>query len=287
MTSSHISLVRLQRLLIPLLSLSVLVACGSPEEGEQAPPSMGGQTAEGGRAPTPEGGETVTPEGGEAVTPVGGETVTPEGGQTPEPSSCPAGLPWIEIPTRFHLLSSSIDSLNATLSEAQLRETLAEAQLYLDQACIKVRVERVVRDEVGAERERRFSEVLASNPSNEAFRAMMVDVIPREKLLSPGWNIMVFKAFERFTSGVYLTDIPSVLWAEQLPAVAGGAPNPPLILAHEIGHALGLLHYEGPGIERNLMCQEVIQNKETASELNEEQVARARQQAESGQTFLP
>ena len=80
----------------------------------------------------------------------------PEGGMV-SPSRCAAGLPWIEMPVRFHLLSSSIESLNATLSEAQLRATLAEAQAYLDQACVKVRVERVVRDEVGAERERRFA----------------------------------------------------------------------------------------------------------------------------------
>lgn len=203
------------------------------------------------------------------------------------PVPCPSGLPWVTIPLRVHLLSSAIDSLNSTMNEARFLETLAEAQVYLDQTCVKVEVEQFIREELGAEREARFREVAQNNPSEVAFRQMMVDVMPTDNLLEPGWNVMVFKAFERYSSGVYLTDLPSVLWAEQLPAMGGGAPNPPLILAHEIGHSLGLLHYEGPNLERNLMCQAVMQNQETATELTEEQVNVARAQAETGRTFLP
>ena len=212
---------------------------------------------------------------------------TPGGVESAELSPCPSGLPWVTIPLRVHLLSSSIDSLNSTMSEARFLETLAEAQVYLDPTCVKVEVEQFIREELGAEREARFREVAQNNPSEVAFRQMMVDVMPTDNLLEPGWNVMVFKAFERYTSGVYLTDLPSVLWAEQLPAMGGGAPNPPLILAHEIGHSLGLLHYEGPNLERNLMCQAVMQNQETATELTEEQVSVARAQAETGRTFLP
>lgn len=194
---------------------------------------------------------------------------------------------WIEIPTRIHMLSSTIPSLNATLNENQFREILAEAQFYLDQACIKVNIESFITQEIGAEKEQAFRENLATRPANDAFRQMMVEVMPRENILQPGWNIMVFKAFENYTSGVYLTDIPSVLWAEELPRSAGSRLNPPLILAHEIGHSLGLLHYEGSNLEFNLMCQEVMQNQETASKLTEEQILSARQQAESGSSFLP
>jgi len=249
---------------------ALLVACGASETS----PDVGE-------------GTSGTPSAGEPQAGGGSAGGAPGGADSAELSPCPSGLPWVTVPLRVHLLSSAIDTLNATMSEARFQETLSEAQVYLDQACIKVEIERFVRDELGAEREARFREVAQSNPSEMAFRQMMVDVMPTDTLLEPGWNVMVFKAFERYTSGVYLTDLPSVLWAEQLPAMGGGAPNPPLILAHELGHSLGLLHYEGPNLARNLVCQAVMQNQETATELTEEQVSVARAQAETGRTFLP
>ena len=66
---------------------------------------------------------------------------------------------------------------------------------------------------------------------------LMKNVMPRSNLLRPG-GMSWFLGLERFVQG-FFSDIPSVL-VERLQDAAGSRLNPPIILAHEIGHALSL-----------------------------------------------
>lgn len=198
---------------------------------------------------------------------------------------CTEGLPWVEVPIRFHLLRSEILNLNATFSESDISTLVADAQQLWDQACIRLVVETVIENPLTAMQEmdynQRKDEVEASG-----FRQLMLNAMPRNNLLRPGWNVMVFRAFERFSSGVYFSEIPSVLFAERLPAAAGSTPNPAIILAHEIGHALSLRHYEGEDVAQNLMNVDIMQNQMTGIYLTPNQIEQARASAQSGDTFL-
>ena len=201
------------------------------------------------------------------------------------PVDCAADMPWLEVPIRFHLLRSEILNLNATFSENQISTLLADAQQLWNQACIRLVIEAVVENRLTPMQEmdyiQRKDELEASG-----FRQLMLDVMPRSNLLRPGWNVMVFRAFERFSSGVYFSEIPSVLFAERLPEAAGSGLNPPIILAHEIGHALSLRHYEGADVDQNLMNVDIMQNQMTGTYLTPSQIEQARASAQSGDTFL-
>ena len=201
------------------------------------------------------------------------------------PDDCVAGLPWLEVPIRFHLLRSEVSNLNATFSEGQISSLVADAQQLWNQACIRLVIETVIENPLTVMQEldynRRKDEVDAAE-----FRQLMLNAMPRSNLLRPGWNVMIFRAFERFSSGVYFSEIPSVLFAERLPAAAGNAPNPPIILAHEIGHALSLRHYDGVDAEQNLMNVDIMQNQMVGIYLTPEQIEQARVSAQSGDTFL-
>ena len=194
-------------------------------------------------------------------------------------------MPWVEVPIRFHLLRSEILNLTATFSESQVATLVADAQQLWDQACIRLVIESVIENPLTAMQEmdynRRKDEVEAAG-----FSQLMKNVMPRSNLLRPGWNVMVFRAFERFSSGVYFSDIPSVLVAERLPDAAGSRLNPPIILAHEIGHALSLRHYDGVDVDQNLMNVDIMQNQMTGIQLTPSQIEQARASAQSGDTFL-
>ena len=199
--------------------------------------------------------------------------------------ACSGEREWLTVPIRFHLLSSEIDLLNSSFSNADVERTLAESAVFWEQACVRFEIESIIADPVLDEQAQRFNERVMAGPMSGEYREIMSQVMPDQNMLSPGWNVMIFKQFPAPASGIYITEIKSVLWSEELPPQAPMRDNPPLILAHEMGHSFGLVHYEGPNPANNMMNAEVMQTRETAHSLTEEQINKARQQIERGMPF--
>ena len=199
--------------------------------------------------------------------------------------SCANGLEWLTVPVRFHLLSSQIPTLNASYSESDVRLLLEEASTFWTQACVRFEIESIITNPLTPEQEEQFQERLNANEMTVSAQVLMRDAMPQSQLLTQGWNVMIFDRFAAPASGIYISEIKSVLWSERLPPQAPIEENPSLILAHEFGHSFGLRHYEGSDLNQNLMAAEVMQLRATAHSLNEEQIEQARQQVQSGLPF--
>ena len=204
-------------------------------------------------------------------------------GESTAGDSCVGGLTWLTVPIRFHLLSSEVDILNASFTEEDVRRTLEEAAQFWEQACIRFEVESVISNSVSSEQEQQYRERIAANPMSGGFREIVRDVMPTENHLSPGWNVMIFKRFPAPASGIYITEIKSVLWSEELPPNAPITDNPSIILSHELGHSFGLPHFEEEGRNNNLMNADIMQTRSTAHGLTEAQIMSARRQVEQGE----
>ncbi|MFZ9889401.1 MAG: hypothetical protein ACO3JL_18050, partial [Myxococcota bacterium] len=164
--------------------------------------------------------------------------------------ACDDGRDVIELPTRVHLLDSSFENLSASFTAEDFDSVLAEANVLLAQACLRIVVESTVRDPLTAAQESAYADAVA-NGTDDPLR-LMAQVMPAGQWLSPGFDVMVFKTFKPIApaSGVFIQQLGAVLFAEETPP---GDPNPAAILAHEFGHSLGLDHYTGPDADSNLM----------------------------------
>lgn len=199
-------------------------------------------------------------------------------------AACGGGLDVVELPTRVHLLDSAYDALRATVTEETFAPFVARANELLAQACLRVVVESTVRDALSADQEALYADALA-NGTDDPLRTMG-QLMPAGQLLTPGWDVMVFKTFRPIApaSGVYVRQLGAVLFAEDGPP---GEPNVAAVLAHEFGHSLGLTHYTGADADRNLMVAEIFQLQATATSLTEAQIAQARAQAVTGEPLGP
>ena len=186
----------------------------------------------------------------------------------------------IHLDMRLHLLQSSeLDQLDVTLTDTEVGVLIEGLNDVWRQAGVAWRLEQIVREP-------------ALNP--DAFRAFLSDqsqsatslvaeVLPTEHLRPDVWNVFLVRDFGGRLGGVYFRSRRVVVGAELDPTGArdlrGGTAR---ILAHELGHSLGLNHAPCTAAG-NLMAAGCSGG--TRTRLEPEQIEIARHQAELGHPF--
>jgi len=185
----------------------------------------------------------------------------------------------IVIPIRVHILCSAESKhLNFTCTDAEITAWFEQANTIWRTAAIHWDIESFVYEEPNNPAD--FDQIveLGRDADPEERRSIVHSTYPLDQKLTPGWNIFFINRMA-FGNGVYSAKNGSILIGENGP----DSELNPSILAHELGHSLGLRHTP----ERyNLMAkrQPGIDPKDKIR-LNLEQIERARTIATSGNPF--
>ncbi len=182
------------------------------------------------------------------------------------------------MPLRVHLLDSDFHDLNALQSDEDVHALIGEVNRVWDQARIVWQVEDVVRPR--AENESEFLRLQEGEPVDPY--TVLPTIVPRDRLLENRWNVVFVRDLSSFAPGVYLLDVAIVVVSELNPEgiSPGGAAG--RILAHELGHSLGLQHVACT-VEGNLMAPSCFGLDRT--HLTSAQIAASRLQAATGRPF--
>ncbi len=186
----------------------------------------------------------------------------------------------INLEMRLHLLQSSeLAALDATLTDDEVGEVIQAVNEVWAQAGVVWHTERIVRER--ALNPNVFRQVLNDRSGNST--SLVAAVLPSENLRPDIWNVFLIRDFGGTIGGVYLPSNRVVVSAELDPLgnrdLSGATAR---ILAHELGHSLGLNHV--PCIAAgNLMAAGCPLG--TRTQLEPAQIRTTRQQAETGRPF--
>ena len=186
----------------------------------------------------------------------------------------------IELAVRLHLVQSDqLDELNVRLSDPEVAELMTAVNETWAQAGLIWSVESIVRED--ARNESLFRAAL-TDPTVSPI-SVLTSVLTSENLRLDIWNVFMIRDFGGGLGGVYLGIERLVVSTEIDPLgqrdIAEGMAR---ILAHELGHSLGLFH--APCVAQgNLMAVGCTLGSRTFLEAT--QIMRVRLQAETGRPF--
>ena len=186
----------------------------------------------------------------------------------------------IELAVRLHLVQSDeLEALNVRLSDAEVGELMTAVNETWAQAEIVWGLESIVRED--ARNESLFRHALVD--SAVSLIGLLTSVLSPENLRPDIWNVFMIRDFGGRLGGVHLPAEKVVVSTEVDPLgqrdIDGGMAR---ILAHELGHSLGLIHV-GCIAQGNLMATGCTLGSRTF--LDATQITRVRLQAETGRPF--
>lgn len=185
------------------------------------------------------------------------------------------------LDVRVHLLESEFGPLDANLTNVEIDALFDEVNAIWQQADIQWAVTEIVRER--ALNEATYEAIL--DGVLPASAEALSSVLPSDQLTRGRWDVFFVRTLRTIAGGVYLPLVPAVVVGEFGPlgerdfAVTG-----PRILAHELGHSLGLAHVPCTA-DGNLMA--VGCTLGTRTRLAQDQIVRTRQQASANRPAGP
>ena len=185
-----------------------------------------------------------------------------------------------KLAVRVHLVQSDqLDELNVRLSDAEVTELITAVNETWAQAGVTWSLESIVRED--ARNESLFGLALTDPTVNPV--SVLTSVLTLENVQADIWNVFLIRDFGGGLGGVYLPFEKVVVSTEIDPSGQRGiGEGMSRILAHELGHSLGLAHVPcaGPG---NLMAAGCALGTRTL--LGTTQITGAQLQAKTGRPF--
>ncbi len=198
------------------------------------------------------------------------------------PSDLPTGNTVLSV--RVHLLQSNeLEALNATLDARDVALLFAGANRIWEPAGVRWRIESIIREP--ARNAAAYDKIFRGEGADPL--DVMLSIFPRENLFGDGWDVFVLRDFGRVGAGGVYISFREAQVAVVAEIGSGGEQRPsgsgPRVLAHELGHSLGLQHVSCT-TAGNLMapgCRGQDRTRLTAA-----QIQTVRQQAAKGRPFV-
>ena len=186
----------------------------------------------------------------------------------------------IALDVRVHLLESDeFTQLSTTLTGTEVGTLFEGVNEIWSEAGIRWVVESIVREP--AANQDLFGQVVRGEIPFSG--SVLASLLPREQLLAGKWDVFMIRDLGGSIGGIYIGGIPAVIGAELDPLgardLAGGMPR---IVAHELGHSIGLAHVDCVAAG-NLMAPGCFQGVRTRLTATQTEIARS--QARTGRPF--
>ncbi len=177
----------------------------------------------------------------------------------------------LTLPVRVHLMSfEAAETLNSTFEAPQVERLFTDVNALWKQWGIEWQLESIVYTRVSAAQ---FPSI-AIDEGRKSFREKLVAISPKigQKRL---WQVCLIRRFPIPASGVYLRETGTVFYGE----LNKHGESQPVVLAHELGHSLGLDHVPDAS---NLMQGGSSKNPSLTTNLDAVQIRAAKVQANHG-----